>query len=387
MRVLQLISSGGYYGAENMLLNLAQSQKSIGCDPCLLLFYNVHQPNVALYERARSRGISVRMLRCEGRADLRAIREIREYIRTDQVDLIHTHGYKADLYGYLAARREAKPIVATCHNWVGGTAALGIYNRLDRMALRKFNGVAAVSNAVAGQLRDARIADNKIHTIANGIDIDKYCGAEPAWFGSSPVAKQKTIGIVARLDLQKGFEYLLQAIAGLTNSHPDLRLVIVGEGPDQGAIQSMADRLNLTPRIVFAGQRGDMANVYASFDIFVLPSLNEGLPMTVLEAMAASRPVIASKVGAIPTVVRDGETGLLADPKDVAGLRAALDRLLSDPALSSRLAIQGNAWVRRHFTSDAMAENYLRMYESVLSITRNRFTDDTARNMARVANL
>lgn len=387
MRVLQLISSGGYYGAENMLLNLAQSQKSIGCDPCLLLFYNVHQPNVALYERARSRGISVRMLRCEGRADLRAIREIREYIRTDQVDLIHTHGYKADLYGYLAARREAKPIVATCHNWVGGTAALGIYNRLDRMALRKFNGVAAVSDAVAGQLREARIADSKIHTIANGIDIDKFCGAEPAWFGSSPDAKGKTIGIVARLDLQKGFEYLLQAVAGLTNSHPDLRLVIVGEGPDQGAIQSMADRLNLIPRIVFAGQRGDMANVYAGLDVFVLPSLNEGLPMTVLEAMAASRPVIASKVGAIPTVVRDGETGLLVDAKDVAGLRAALDRLLSDPALSSRLAAQGHAWVRRHFTSDAMAENYLRMYESVLGITRNQFTDEATRNMARVANL
>jgi glycosyltransferase involved in cell wall biosynthesis len=387
VRVLQLISSGGYYGAENMLLNLAQSQKSIGCDPCLLLFYNVHQPNVALYERARSRGISVRMLRCEGRADLRAIREIREYIRTDQVDLIHTHGYKADLYGYLAARGEAKPIVATCHNWVGGTAALGIYNRLDRMALRKFNGVAAVSKAVAGQLRDARIADNKIHTIANGIDIEKFCGAEPAWFGSSPDAKQKTVGIVARLDLQKGFEYLLQAIAGLTSTHPDLRLVIVGEGPDQGAIQSMADRLNLIPRIVFAGQRGDMANVYAGFHIFVLPSLNEGLPMTVLEAMASSRPVIASKVGAIPTVVRDGETGLLVDPKDVVGLRAALDRLLTDPALSSRLATQGHDWVRRHFTSDAMAENYLRMYESVLGITRNRFTDETARNMARVATL
>lgn len=387
MRVLQLISSGGYYGAENMLLNLAQSQKSIGCDPCLLLFYNVHQPNVELYERARSRGISVRMLRCEGRADLRAIREIREYIRTDQVDLIHTHGYKADLYGYLAARREAKPIVATCHNWVGGTAALGIYNRLDRMALRKFNGVAAVSNVVAGQLRDAGIAGNKIHTIANGIDVDKFSGAEPAWFGSAPAAEGKTIGIVARLDLQKGFEYLLEAIAGLTNSHPDLRLVIVGEGPDQGAIQSMADRLNLTSRIIFAGQRGDMANVYAGFDIFVLPSLNEGLPMTVLEAMAASRPVIASKVGAIPTVVRDGETGLLVEPKDVVGLRAALDRLLSDPALSSRMAIQGHAWVRRHFTSDAMAENYLRMYESVLGVAKNRFTDDATRNMARVANL
>ena len=104
----------------------------------MLLFYNVHQPNVELYERARSRDLSVRMLRCEGRADLSAIRQIQEYIQEEQVDLIHTHGYKADLYGYLAARTEAKPMVATCHNWVGGTAALGIYNRLDRMALKRF---------------------------------------------------------------------------------------------------------------------------------------------------------------------------------------------------------------------------------------------------------
>jgi len=99
-----------------MLLNLARSQKSMGCDPRLLLFYNVHQPNVELYERARSRGLSVSMLRCEGRADLRAIKEIREYIRNEEIDLIHTHGYKADLYGYLAARTESKPILATCHN-------------------------------------------------------------------------------------------------------------------------------------------------------------------------------------------------------------------------------------------------------------------------------
>src|SRR5450432_2359471 len=121
VRVLQLISSGGFYGAENMLLNLAASQKRMGlCEPRLLLFYNVNQPNEELYRRAMSLGLDVRMLRCEGRADLRAIKEIREYIRTEKIDLIHTHGYKADLYGYLAARTESKPIVATCHNWVGG---------------------------------------------------------------------------------------------------------------------------------------------------------------------------------------------------------------------------------------------------------------------------
>jgi len=401
VRVLQLISSGGYYGAENMLLNLARSQKSMGCDPRLLLFYNVHQPNVELYERARSRGLSVSMLRCEGRADLRAIKEIREYIRNEEIDLIHTHGYKADLYGYLAARTESKPILATCHNWVGGTAALGIYNRLDRMALRNFDGVAAVSEAVARQLQEAGIAEHKIHTIANGIDIERFNGAEPAWFGASPSTPEKTIGIVARLDLQKGFESLLEAMAALRPAHPDVRLVIVGEGPDREIIEAMAARLELTSQIVFAGQRGDMANVYAGFDIFVLPSLNEGLPMTVLEAMAASRPVIASSVGAIPTVVRNGETGLLVPPRNVSALKAALEHLLNDATLRSRLAGSGHDWVSRHFTSDAMAANYLRMYESVIAqknvsakssakqdaATKDSARDDAENNLANVANL
>jgi len=137
-----------------------------------------------------------------------------------------------------------------------------------------------------------------------------------------------------------------------------------------------------------------MPNVYAACDVFVLPSLNEGLPMTVLEAMAAGRAVVASNVGAIPTVVRNGETGLLVEPRDVAGLKAALDLLLSDQALSSRLASSGHEWVRQHFTSDAMAANYLRMYENVLSgktkkvtNTKNPVTDETKQDMVKLGNV
>ena len=172
VKVLQLISSGGYYGAENMLLNLCASQEKAGCQNSLLLFYNVHAPNVEFYERARRRGLSVRMVHCQGRADWRAVRQIEEYIQEDGIDLLHTHGYKADLYGYVAARRSGKPIVATCHNWVGGTAALGIYNHLDRMALKRFHGLAAVSDSVAQRLLDSGVAAKKIRTIANGIDVE-----------------------------------------------------------------------------------------------------------------------------------------------------------------------------------------------------------------------
>src|ERR1043166_7409805 len=174
VKVLQLISSGGYYGAENMLLNLCASQQNAGCQNSLMIFYNVHAPNVELYERARRCGLSVRMVHCQGRADWRAVRQIEECIQEDGIQLLHTHGYKADLYVYVAARRFRKPIVAPCHNWVGGTAALGIYNPLDRMALKRFHGLAAVSDSVAQRLLASGVPARKIRTIANGIDVQTF---------------------------------------------------------------------------------------------------------------------------------------------------------------------------------------------------------------------
>lgn len=364
VKVLQLISSGGYYGAENMLLNLCASQQKTGCQNSLMIFYNVHAPNVELYERARRRGLSVRMVHCQGRADWRAVRQIEECIQEDGIQLIHTHGYKADLYGYVAARRSGKPIVATCHNWLGGTAALGIYNHLDRMALKRFHGLAAVSDSVAQRLLASGVSAKKIRTIANGIDVQTFERARP--LQAFNLDGSKVVGMVARLDLKKGFEYLLRAANELRGSFPELKVVIVGEGPDRSEIEGMIQRLGLQSSVILAGQRSDMPAVYAAMDVFVLPSLNEGLPMTILEAMAASKPVIATRVGAIPKVIQDGETGLLVDPGDSDGLRNALARLLTDSGLCSRLGAEGHDWVSRNYTSEAMALKYRQMYDDVL---------------------
>ncbi|MGZ4844314.1 MAG: glycosyltransferase family 4 protein [Candidatus Angelobacter sp.] len=364
VKVLQLISSGGYYGAENMLLNLCASQEKAGCQNSLLLFYNVHAPNVEFYERARRRGLSVRMVHCQGRADWRAVRQIEEYVQEDGIDLLHTHGYKADLYGYVAARRSHKPVVATCHNWVGGTAALGIYNHLDRMALKRFNALAAVSDAVAQRLLDSGVPARKIKTIANGIDVEPFERAQP--LPAPTFDRDKVVGMVARLDLQKGFEYLLRAVRELCGVFRELKVVIVGEGPDRKAIEDMIRQYGLQSTVILAGKQSDMPGVYAAMDIFVLPSLNEGLPMTILEAMAASKPVIATKVGAIPTLIRNGETGLLVEARDTDGLRNAIARLLSDPDLCRRMGAEGHDWVSRNYTSEAMALKYRQMYEEVL---------------------
>ena len=364
VKVLQLISSGGYYGAENMLLNLCASQEKAGCQNSLLLFYNVHTPNVEFYERARRHGISVRMVHCRGRADWRAVRQIEEYIQEDAIDVVHTHGYKADLYGFLAAWRSGKPVVATCHNWVGGTAALGIYNHLDRLALKKFSALAAVSDEVAQRLLDSGVPAEKIKTIANGVDVQAFeHGEQPP---ALSVTGDKVVGMVARLDLQKGFKYLLRAVRELCNLFDGLKVVIVGEGPDRKAIEAMVEEYGLQSSVVLAGQLSNMPAVYAAMDIFVLPSLNEGLPMTILEAMAASRPVVATRVGAIPKVIHDGENGLLVNPGNSEALRDAIASLLSDPDRCRRMGEKAHEWVSRNYTSEAMALKYRQLYNEIL---------------------
>jgi glycosyltransferase involved in cell wall biosynthesis len=364
VKVLQLISSGGYYGAENMLLNLCASQEAAGCQNSLLLFYNVHTPNVEFYERARRHGISVRMVHCKGRADWRAVQQIEEYIQSEAIDVVHTHGYKADLYGFLASWRSGKPVIATCHNWVGGTTALGIYNHLDRLALKKFSALAAVSDEVAQRLLDSGVPAEKIRTIANGIDVQAFEHGEP--LPALSFAGEKVVGMVARLDLQKGFEYLLRAVRELCNAMNGFKVVIVGEGPDRPAIEAMVQEYGLQSSVILAGQQSDMPGVYAAMDIFVLPSLNEGLPMTILEAMAASKPVVATTVGAIPKVIKDGENGLLINPRSSEALRDALASLLSDPDKCGHMGEKAHDWVSRNYTSEAMSLKYRQLYEEVL---------------------
>ena len=133
-----------------MLLNLIGEEEAAGSQNFLGVFDNRHQPNTELYDRAKQRGLKAELVPCHGRIDRRGVREIRRLVRTHDVDIIHTHGYKADLYGYIAARREGKPVVATCHNWLTGGAMLAAYNFLDRIALKRFDAVSAVSPKIAG---------------------------------------------------------------------------------------------------------------------------------------------------------------------------------------------------------------------------------------------
>jgi glycosyltransferase involved in cell wall biosynthesis len=161
-----------------------------------------------------------------------------------------------------------------------------------------------------------------------------------------------------------------------------LRLLIVGEGPDRHKIEALVRQLGLSSVVTLAGQQEDMPSVYRTIDIFALPSLNEGLPMTLLEAMAASRPIIATRVGAVPKVIADGITGLLVDPADESSLANAMSQLLSDPDLCRRLGQRAREHVERHYTAATMVERYRELYTGAM-IRRGDKTQPSSTAAAR----
>jgi glycosyltransferase involved in cell wall biosynthesis len=362
VKILHLVSSSGYYGKEAVVINLCSALEKLGCASEVGAFLNSQAPNQDLVDRAHVQGLQATTFACNGRLDLGAVRAIRDHILSQQVDLIHTHDYKADLYGYLAARRAARPVFATCHLWFSTTMQDRFYGGIDRLVLRGFDGVIGVSPPIVGALMRAWVPERKMAVIANGIDFSPFLSVEDALagreFGPNP-----TIGIVGRLVRQKGHQFLFAATHGILKQFPKVRFVLIGEGPDGKQLEAQALKLGISDKVHFAGFRTDMPRVYSSIDLMVMPSLDEGLPMALLEAMAAKRAVIASAVGSVPEVIEHGQSGLLVKPGDAVDLEQAILLLLNDASLRNRIAENARQSVLARFSSDLMARNYLDFYE------------------------
>src|SRR5262249_30604967 len=171
-------------------------------------------------------------------------------------------------------------------------------------------------------------ARHRVQTIDNGIDGARFGGATATLRHELGIDDKLVIGAVGRLTPQKGFDHLARAAAEVVNEFSDAVFVVIGEGPERARLEQLTRDLGLSGRFILAGRRSDMAGAYASMDVFVLSSIDEGMPMVVLEAQAAARPVVATRVAAVPKLVTHEQTGILVQPGDAAALRAGIVRLL-----------------------------------------------------------
>jgi len=345
--------------------------------PVVGVFKNLHNPRLEVARVAELHNLPVEVFPCNGRVDVSTIRLITKTLKTQKIDIIHSHGYKSNLYAVAASAGKTVSRIATCHNWLGDDRKMKLYARLDKAFLNRFDKVVAVSDSVEKEILKHNISPAKVLVIPNGIDLDRFISGRKTdtlrrEFGIDP--KCTIVGTVGRLSEEKGHTHLLHGAQKVLRTYPDVVFLIVGDGPLRQDLQDKAlqvGRGGSDNPFLFTGFRDDMEEIYSLLDIFVLPSLTEGLPMVLLEAMAAQKPVVATRVGAVPRVVQDGHSGLLILPGDVESLAEAIMDLLKDSQRAQHLAQKGYERVRDHFSAKRMAEKYIKVYEDVHS-TRNK---------------
>jgi sugar transferase (PEP-CTERM/EpsH1 system associated) len=367
VRVVHLVRSLQVGGLERVVLDLARHADAQTFDPCVLCL----QDGGPLRERFEALGVAVHSL------DLRELRKgptllrLVRWLRQAQPQVLHTHNPTPHLFGALAAWPAGVPVlVHTKHgrNYPESRRAVA-WNRLASWFSDRVVPVSADSAEVARQIE--RVPPRKVQVILNGIDLADF----PAPAGPRPKPGKRVVHVARLIDVTKDQTTLLRAARLVADREPDFRLTIVGDGPDRAPLTALAADLGLQGHVHFLGYRSDVAALLGSADLFVLSSLSEGISLTLLEAMAAGLPVVATAIGGNREVVVPGQTGLLVPARSPAALAEALLALLRGPEQARRMGIAGRRRVEEQFSLGRMVAQYEDLY---LSLLRGRGARDPA---------
>lgn len=322
------------------------------------------------------------------RSDVRVVRELRRLLRSGAFDAVHVHGLKALLLASVAAwPRPPLPMVYTLHNSLPAakfTLSGCRREALLRWALRQAQAVIVVSQAQAADLERRRLQNaDQVHVVPNGIALAAL--AETHSTRNTPLSKDAararlgvlndvTVLTVARAISAKGLDDLIDAAQIMRRLPPPqlqlpkpVRFLIAGDGPELSRLVARVEEEGLSQQVRFLGHRSDVPVLLQAADIFLLPSHSEGMPLTIMEAMAAGLPVLATNVGGIPEVVVDDVTGILVPPHEPKRLAEALSNLAADAQLCNRMGAAGRDRVEQHFTQEKMLAAVETVYEQVLS--------------------
>ncbi|MDQ2966270.1 MAG: glycosyltransferase [Chloroflexota bacterium] len=369
IRVVELLATGSNGGAQEHLYSLlTRIDKSRYVTSVVALSGG---PAVRKLQRA---GIPVLVV--DEPDDAIAVGALSAHLANVRPDVIHNHMYRAELVGVRAAIALGKAghrrpyVVSTVHS-------SRVRSAEDREQLRRLtphiDQLIAVSRSIERKIVDEGRNTTAVRMIYNGVDLERYDHQEPCCtlaeeYGMEPGSQ--IVGVVARLEPEKGHPTLLEAWPAVLRKVPDAYLLIVGEGGRRDALEQQVRALRIAHRVVFTGRRDDVPAVTAALDVAVLPSYREAQGLTILEAMALSRPVVASNVGGIPEMIEDGVTGLLVPPNDPPALAAAIVRLLQDHSLADTIARAGHDLVHDRFCIELMVKAVEEIYDVGARATR-----------------
>ena len=368
--ILYLTSPVTLAGVERVILTyLDHCNRSI-FNVIIVAFINAARvADNAFIREVQRRGIAIEVIPLTRAFDLSNIGEVIRNIKRYKIDLLHSHGYRADIVGVLAARLARRPIVSTVHGWTPISRKLKLYEYIDKKCLRLFNKILTVSTEIKRELEKSGIDPSKIVKIHNAVTIQNHC----SYPGEKTLREDlkfdkdtRLIGMVGRLSPEKGGEYFLMSCKELFKKYQDLKAIILGDGPERRYLENFSKELGINNKVFFLGHRSDVERVYTALDILVVPSITEGVPMVVLEAMAFSKPVVATNVGGVSEIIDDRKTGLLVTPKDPDDLTKKITFLLDNMNFSQALGMKAKALVEDKFNAVHWAREIENHYSVIL---------------------
>jgi len=362
-----------------MLLNLAVEQKRLGYVPVIVSIREWGENERSLENDARQRGletITFRML--DGPNYIGAWRILR-YAWANRFGIIHGHGYKANiLFGFIPRAFRRIPMVTTLHGWTntGRISKIFVYEYLDSLSLKYMDAVCVVNHNMPRHPWLKKLG-GALHIIPNGISTLENTLPLPEDEVSEFCKKGYTIASIGRLSEEKGYKYLLEAFRLFLRDVEDGRLLILGEGPERHVLESSIRNKGLSGKVFLPGYRNKAWRYLHDCKVFVLSSLTEGLPITLLEAMQVGIPVISTDVGGIPQVIRHGESGFLVSPGDSESLYAFLEKIYEDGQAGFAMASCAKEFVLREYTSTRMAARYMEVYRGIGNNTFEEMRDNS----------
>lgn len=370
LRILHLIDSGGLYGAEKVLLALASECRNMGHDPIVGTMVAPRDPGDSLGHAARQRGLRHVAFHMSDGIRIGGLREILRFARREAVDIVHTHGYRPNIMLAMVPRRfQPCPIITTLHGWTATrkVGKLPIYEALERALLPRLDRVVIVSETMRHRLpRRIRLSAT---LIPNGIEIPSDAKVAhhriQRGAGEPPACSRPVVLAAGRLSFEKGFDVLLDAIAQLRDEGVTVDVLIAGDGPEDRRLRTQSEALGLQKSVRFLGFVKEMGPLFAMANLLVLPSRTEGLPLVLLEAMAAEVPVVATNVGQVPEVLVEGRCGLAVPPESAAELSKALRATIEEPGHARRRAELAKTRLLATYSANAMATLYASVYSGL----------------------
>lgn len=319
----------------------------------------------SLHEAAKDMGLACHRLPSRSPADPRSVLELAGLLRRTGAALLVTHGYRPNIVGRLACWKAGIPTVAVSRGWTHETAKIRLFETLDRLFLRFADKVVAVSGGQRDKILAAGVAAGSVSVIRNAIDLSGYpcpdgMPAERERLGVP--ADAPFFGTAGRLSPEKNHMDFIRAAAIVAGKLPAARFVVWGEGFLRPRLERAVSDLGLGGRFHLPGFNRDARRAFHELDVFVLPSLTEGLSNVLLEAFACAKPAVATAVGGNPEVVEDGVSGILVPPGDPEALAGAMLRLAVEPRTRAAMGRAGAMSVRANFDFDGQTRRYVALY-------------------------